>query len=52
MAGASVQTFSWKTRREEITWNTRLTWDHNIKNDLEEIGCDDVDWIQLAQRDQ
>jgi hypothetical protein len=29
------------------------TWVDNIKMDLREIGCDDIDWIDLAQnRDQ
>jgi hypothetical protein len=32
---------------------TRYRWEDNIRLDLEEIGCDDVDWIDLAQdRDQ
>ena len=24
-------------------------WEHNIKMDLQEVGCGDVDWIELAQ---
>jgi hypothetical protein len=24
-------------------------WEHNIKIDLKEIGCEGVDWIHLAQ---
>jgi hypothetical protein len=28
-------------------------WENDIKMDLKEIGCDDMDWINLAQnRDQ
>jgi hypothetical protein len=27
----------------------RRIWEHNIKMDLKEIGCDDVERIQLAQ---
>jgi hypothetical protein len=31
----------------------RRRWVENIKMDLREIGCDDMDWIDLAQdRDQ
>jgi hypothetical protein len=31
----------------------RRRWVDNIKMDLREIGCDDMDWIYLAQdRDQ
>jgi CRISPR/Cas system-associated protein Cas7 (RAMP superfamily) len=24
-------------------------WEDNIKMDLQEVGCGDVDWIELAQ---
>jgi len=24
-------------------------WDDNIKLDLQEVGCGDIDWIELAQ---
>jgi hypothetical protein len=27
----------------------RLRWDDNIKTDLQEVGCGDMDWIELAQ---
>jgi hypothetical protein len=27
----------------------RLRWEDNIKMDLQEVGCGDVDWIELAQ---
>jgi hypothetical protein len=27
----------------------RRRWENNIKIGLKEIGCEDVDWIQLAQ---
>jgi len=27
----------------------RLRWEDNIKVDLQEVGCGDVDWIELAQ---
>ena len=27
----------------------RRRWEENIKMDLEEVGCGDMDWIELAQ---
>ena len=27
----------------------RRKWEDNIKMDLQEVGCGDVDWIELAQ---
>jgi hypothetical protein len=27
----------------------RCRWEDNIKVDLQEVGCEGVDWIQLAQ---
>jgi hypothetical protein len=27
----------------------RRGWENNIKMDLKEIGCEDVDWIHLAR---
>ena len=27
----------------------RRRWDYNIKMDLQEVGCGDMDWIELAQ---
>ena len=27
----------------------RLRWKDNIKTDLQEVGCEDMDWIDLAQ---
>jgi len=27
----------------------RLRWEDNIKMDLQEVGCESVDWIDLAQ---
>jgi len=28
---------------------TRRRWEDNIKMDLQEVGCWDVDWIELVQ---
>ena len=27
----------------------RCRWDDNIKMDLQEVGCGDMDWMELAQ---
>ena len=27
----------------------RHRWEDNIKTDLQEVGCGDMDWIELAQ---
>ena len=27
----------------------RRRWEDNIKMDLQEVGCGDIDWIDLAQ---
>jgi hypothetical protein len=43
------QNLDWKTSREETSWEKRHRWGDNIKMDLKEIGCEGVDWIQVAQ---
>jgi hypothetical protein len=27
----------------------RRRWEHNIKMDLQDVGCGDMDWIELVQ---
>jgi CRISPR/Cas system-associated protein Cas7 (RAMP superfamily) len=27
----------------------KSSWEYNIKMDLQEVGCDGMDWIKLAQ---
>jgi len=27
----------------------KLRWEDNIKMDIQEVGCGDMDWIELAQ---
>ena len=27
----------------------RFRWEDNIKKDLQEVGCGEMDWIELAQ---
>jgi hypothetical protein len=28
---------------------SRRRWNHNIKMDLQEVGCESIDWIGVAQ---
>jgi hypothetical protein len=28
---------------------SRHRWEYNITMDLQEVGCEDTDWIELAQ---
>ena len=30
-------------------WRSRRRWEDNIKMDLQEVGCEGVDWIDLSQ---
>jgi hypothetical protein len=30
-------------------WRPRRRWENNIRMDLQEVGCGDMDWIGLAQ---
>jgi hypothetical protein len=42
-----------KTEGRRALGRQRRRWVDSIKIDLREIGCDDMDWIDLAQdRDQ
>jgi hypothetical protein len=42
-----------KARMKETLGKPRRMWMDNIRMDLREIGCDGVDWIDMAQdRDQ
>jgi len=39
----------WRDRGEKPLWRPRRRWEDNIKMDLQEVGCDGMDWIDLAQ---
>jgi len=42
--------FGWGNLRERNhCGDPRRRWEDNIKMDLQEVGCLDVDWIGLAQ---
>jgi CRISPR/Cas system-associated protein Cas7 (RAMP superfamily) len=38
-----------KTRRMRPRGRPRFRWADNIKMDLQEVGCESSDWIELAQ---
>ena len=38
-----------KLERKRPLGRRRHTWEDNIKMDLKEVGCGDMEWIELAQ---
>jgi hypothetical protein len=38
-----------KPARKRQLGRPRRRWKDNIKMDLQEVGCGDMDWIELAQ---
>jgi hypothetical protein len=38
-----------KPEEKKPLGGSRHRWDDNIKADLQEVGCGDTDWIELAQ---
>jgi hypothetical protein len=32
-----------------VVGRPKRSWEDNIEMDLQEVGCEDMDWIQLAQ---
>jgi hypothetical protein len=42
--------FWWGNLRERYYWgDPDVRWEDNIKADLQEVRCEGVDWIELAQ---
>jgi hypothetical protein len=39
----------WKTEGKRLLGRPRRRWEDNIKMDHQEIGCGDMDWMELAQ---
>jgi len=39
----------WKPEGNLPLGRPRRRWEDNIKKDLQEVGCGDMDWIELAQ---
>ena len=44
-----VQGLGGETGGKDTTGRPRRRWVDNIRMDLQEVGCGDVDWIGLAQ---
>ena len=38
-----------KPERMRPLGRPRLKWEGNIKMDLQEVGCEDIDWVGVAQ---
>jgi hypothetical protein len=38
-----------KKKKKKPLGRPRRRWVDNIKMDLQEVGCGDIDWIELAQ---
>ena len=38
-----------ETEGERQLGRTRRKWEYNTKMDFQEVGCGDMDWIELAQ---
>ena len=38
-----------KPEGKRLLERPRHRWEDNIKMDLQEVGCGDLDWIELAQ---
>jgi hypothetical protein len=42
-------TRKWRERRKWLLERPRHRWEKNVKIELTEIGCCDMNWIHLAQ---
>ena len=38
-----------KPEGKRLLRRSKHRWENNIKMDLQEVGCGDIDWIDLAQ---
>jgi hypothetical protein len=38
-----------KRERKRLLGRPRRMWEDNIKADLQEVGCGDMDWIEMAR---
>jgi len=41
--------FWWGNLREIPLGRPRRRWEYNIKMDIQEVGCEGMDWIDLAE---
>jgi len=49
VAEMRVQDFGEKPEWRRPLGRRRRRWEDNIKVDLQEVGCGDMDWIELVQ---
>jgi hypothetical protein len=47
--GRAYTGFWWENLMKELLGRPRCRWEGNIKMDLQEVGCGDMDWIGLVQ---
>jgi hypothetical protein len=47
--GRCVQGLVGKPEGKKSLGRPRRTWEDDIKADLQEVGCGDMDWTELAQ---
>jgi len=47
--GEACTGFWWGNLRKRPLGRPRRRWEANIKMDLHEVGCEGLDWIELAQ---
>jgi hypothetical protein len=47
--GEEYTGFWWEHLRERDLGTPRRRWEENIKMDIQEVGCGDMNWIKLAQ---
>jgi hypothetical protein len=47
--GEACTGFWWENLRERALGRPRRRWEDNIKADLHEVGCGNIDWIELAK---
>ena len=44
-----IQGFGGETEGKKPLARSRHRWEDNIKMDLQEVGCEGMDWIELVQ---
>jgi hypothetical protein len=49
MGDSCIQRFYWVSKGKRPLGRPRHRWEENIKMDLQEVECGDMDWIDLTQ---
>jgi hypothetical protein len=37
-----------KPEGKRLIWGPRRRWEDHFKIDLQEVGCEDIDWVELT----